>query len=296
MIFLAFHRGYQAENFLDTVEREMEARIDRERGQVHFQNHITTVKSIPLGIDTDLMRSMVRKEQPNSALARTIRDALGVQEEKPHPLDWYFEKYKVIFGVDRLDYTKGIPQRLQAIDLFFEKNPKMRGKVVYLGITAPSREQIPAYKRLKKEIKEMTSVINTKYQTKDWSPIHMINNLFTKEEVVNFSHKAHLCLVTPLDDGMNLVSKEFVIAASLSKDPGMLVLSQFAGSAIDLGSSLIVNPYDIEEVADAIKRGLEMSKEERAERIAKMAAQLDEKNVYEWGMNFLKEAIAAGRG
>ncbi len=294
--FLGFHRAYQARNFLQTVERELEARIDLEKQQVHFKDHVTTIKSLPLGIDTDAVRSMVGKEEEVSSLGLAVREALGFEEEKPHPLDWYFEKYRVIFGVDRLDYTKGIRHRLQAIDLFFEKNPKLHGKVVYLGITAPSRENVDAYKRVKKEVREMTAQINAKYGTKDWKPVHMIHMLFKHEEVLNFYRKAHLCLVTPLDDGMNLVSKEFVIAASQSSDPGMLVLSQFAGSAIDLGSSLLVNPYNTEEVAEAIKKGLEMDKEERGQRIKQMAELLDENNVYSWAQNFLREALAAGRG
>lgn len=293
--FLAFHRGYQAQNFLETVERELEARIDREKQQVHYKDHITTVKSLPLGIDTDLARSQVRQEDEIGPLGVVIRELLGLSEEKEHPLDWYFEKYKVIFGVDRLDYTKGISHRLQAIDRFFEKNPKAVGKVIYLGITAPSREQIDAYKQVKKQSNDLTTAINAKYETKDWKPIHNIHALFSREDVLNFYKKAHLCIVTPLDDGMNLVSKEFVIAASLSSDPGMLVLSQFAGSAIDLTSALIVNPYDIDQVADAIKEGLEMSREDRITRIKQMSEMLDEKNIYDWAYTFLREAIAAGR-
>ena len=293
--FLAFHRAYQARNFLQTVERELQVRIDHEKQQVHFRDHVTTVKSLPLGIDTDKVRTLVRKEEEDTPLGRRIREVLGLQEEKPHPLDWYFENYTVVFGIDRLDYTKGILQRLRALDCFFEKYPKYRGKVVYLGITAPSREKIPAYKHLKQQAKKLTTEVNSKYANKVWKPLHMIHTSFAHEEVLNLYRKADLCLVTPLDDGMNLVSKEFVIASSLSSDPGMLVLSQFAGSATDLSSSLIVNPYDIEEVADAIKEGIEMKKQERIDRIKHMTELLDENNGFQWGMQFLRETIVAGR-
>lgn len=309
--FLAFHRAYQARNFLQTVERELQVRIDHEKQQVHYKDHVTTVKSLPLGIDTDKVRALVKKEEENTPLARAIREVLGLQEEKPHPLDWYFEQYTVILGIDRLDYTKGILQRLQALDRFFEKYPKYRGKVVYLGITAPSREKIPAYKHLKKEVRALMTEINKKYSTgfstsigdaqdkgsgQVWQPLHMIHVSYAHEDVLNFYRKAHLCLVTPLDDGMNLVSKEFVIASSLSSNPGMLILSQFAGSATDLGASIIVNPYDIEQVADAIKEGIEMKKEERVDRIHHMTELLDENNAYQWAMQFLREAFVAGRG
>lgn len=293
--FLAFHRGYQARNFLDAVDQELEVRIDRETQKVYYNNHVTTVKSLPLGIDIDVVRSLVHVEEEETPLGKTIREMFGIEAAKEDPLDWYFKKYKVIFGVDRLDYTKGIPQRLEGLDRFFEKYPEYIGKAVYLGVVAPSREDIPSYKRIKKRVKELSTAINAKYSTKDWKPVHLIHAQFNREDVLNFYRRADVCLVTPLDDGMNLVSKEFVIASSMSSDPGMLVLSQFAGSATDLASSLIVNPYDIDELADAMKEGLEMEKEEKVKRIKKMEDMLEEKNVYEWGYNFLREALLSLR-
>lgn len=289
--FLAFHRNYQARNFLDTVERELEVRIDQETQQVHYNNHVTTVRSIPLGLDVDVVKSMVHVEEAETPLSKTIRELFGIEEKKDHPLKWYFEKYKVIFGVDRLDYTKGIRQRLQALDKFFEKNPQYIGKVVYLGIIAPSREKIESYRKVRKVAKELAASINKKYGTKNWKPLHLLHVLFNREDILNFYHSADICLVTPLDDGMNLVSKEFVIASSMSSNPGMLVLSQFAGSATDLNGAIIVNPYDMEEVADGIKQGLEMKKEEKEARIKNMAEMLEEKNVYDWGYTFIRDGI-----
>jgi trehalose 6-phosphate synthase len=293
--FLAFHRGYQARNFLTTVERELECRIDQETQKVYYNNNVTQVKSYPLGIDIDVIRSMVHKEEEDTVLSQTIRDLLGIQGTKPNPLDWYFKKYKVIFGVDRLDYTKGIGHRLRALDRFFEKNPQYVGKVVYLGIIAPSREIINSYDLVKTEALELSKVINEKYGTKEWKPIHIIHSLFKREDVLNFYRQADVCVVTPLDDGMNLVSKEFIVASSASLDPGMLVLSQFAGSAIDLNQALIVNPYSIDEVALAIKKGLEMDRMEKLERTKQMIANLEEKNVYEWAYNNLRDAMQMGR-
>src|SRR6185437_12391232 len=137
-------------------------------------------------------------------------------------------------------------------DLFLERYPKYIGKITYLGILSPSRETIPAYIDLKKQVFSLARQINQKYEAKikRWTPIHLIRETFSRKEVINFYKKADLCLVTPRDDGMNLVSKEYVIATYFSKKPGMLVLSQFAGSAIDLTSALIVNPYDVGEVAE----------------------------------------------
>lgn len=289
--FLAFHRGYHVRNFFETVRRELEARIDEETNKVFYNGHETTVKNLPMGVDTDVIRSLVSAENEyGSPVARVVRKIFGFGLEKNN-MDIYFKKNKVILGVDRLDYTKGIRLRLRAIDKFFEKNPKYIGKVIYLGIMAPSREAIPSYKFLKKDIGFLADQINSKYAKGDWKPIHTISKSFPRIEVIRFFRKANVCLVTPLDDGMNLVSKEFMVASSLSKNPGMLVLSQFAGSAIDLTQSLIVNPYNLEEVANAIKKGLEMDTQEKIKRTKNMAQTLEERNVYQWARDFVTEAL-----
>lgn len=289
---LAFHRGYHARNFLDTVEREMQSRIDRETQRVYLNKNSTYVRNLPMGIDVDVISSLVDVEEKKNGLWRALHETFGNKEKSNKFLDSYFKKYKVIFGVDRLDYTKGITHRLQAVDRFFEKNRGYIGKAVYLGIIAPSREPIPAYQKVKKDVMALTAAINEKYGTSSWRPIHIIYNVFERREIINFYHRADACLVTPLDDGMNLVSKEFVVASSLSSNPGMLVLSQFAGSAIDLTSALIVNPYDIEEVADAIKKALEMPISEKKIRVKQMAENLSEKNIYDWGIEFIKAATS----
>lgn len=294
--FIGFHRGYHVRNFIDTVERELEARVDDETNTIFFEGRKTMVNNIPMGIDVDIVRSLVKEEDEDSSLKLFINNLLNVKEEKEESLyDKLFKENKVILGVDRLDYTKGLYLRLQALQKFFEKYPKYIGKVVYLGIIAPSREKIPSYQILKKEIKNLAMSINDEYGTKDWKPIQIVSEVFTREEIMNFYKNADLCLVTPRDDGMNLVSKEFIVASSLSKDPGMLVLSRFAGSAIDLTEALIVNPYNIDEVAESIKKGLEMDKKEKIARIKSMVETLEENNVYKWAENFVKEALKAGR-
>lgn len=299
--FLAFHRGYQARNFLDTVRRELAVMIDEEKRQVLFDKNVTTVRHLPLGIDVDVIKDMVAPSPKDSFLLKMLRDIVGSgeypdeKEQKPDPLDSYFQNYQVILGVDRLDYTKGVPHRLRAIDKFFEKYPQYRGKVVYIGVMSPSRSQIPSYQSLKKEVDEITESINKKYKIKGWKPINLIHESFTRDEVINLYKKANLCLVTPLDDGMNLVSKEFVIAQSYLDNPGMLVLSQFAGSAIDLGASLIVNPFDVEQVADNIKKGLEMPVADKKERIADMIEHMEDRNIYSWAESFFKHASAASK-
>lgn len=286
--FIAFHRGYQARNFLRCVERELEARIDAETHEIFYNKHTTTVTNLPMGIDTTAIDNLV-SEKPLSFLGKLFgkkRDTIGEE---------FFAKEKVLIGVDRLDYTKGLPQRLEAIDNFFATYPAYIGKVTYLSVLALSRQEISAYASLKKEVIDLVHTINTKYARRGWEPIHLMMQTYPREEIVELYKRAAVCLVTPLDDGMNLVSKEFVTAASLSKTPGMLVLSQFAGSAIDLTRALIVNPYDTKEVARAIKQALDMSDKEKKTRIDSMRGKLDDRNLYDWALDFFKQTLAAAR-
>lgn len=288
--FLAFHRGYHVRNFFETVERECEVRIDQETNRIFFNKHVITVKNLPLGIDTDIVKSLVEHEKKDPILVRVFNSIVGGLKPETQGHDFFFKKYKVILGVDRLDYTKGIRNRLLAIDRFLEKNKNYIKKIVYLGILAPSRQSIPSYKSLRLEIKQIADQINTKYARNGWVPIHLIQEVFTRKEIINFYKKSDLCLVTPLDDGMNLVSKEYVISSSFSDKPGMLVLSQFAGSSIDLTESLIINPYDIDQVAENIKKGLEMDRKEKVRRMHDMVETLEEKNIYEWAKEFVRSA------
>lgn len=294
--FLAFHRGYQARNFMNTVQRELAVMIDEEKRQVHFDKNKTSVRNLPLGIDVDVIKRIVAPPLEESIVMRVLREMLqgestqNTKEEKKDQLDKFFKNYQVILGVDRLDYTKGVPLRLQAIDRLLEKYPQYREEVVYLGIMSPSRSKVPSYQSLKKEIDILAKTINEKYKTPGWKPIQIIHQSFTREDVMNLYKRADLCLVTPLDDGMNLVSKEFVIAQSFSDDPAMLVLSQFAGSAIDLRSALIVNPYDVEQVADSMKKGLEMPVKEKVRRTKEMVENMEERSIYAWAEEFFKEA------
>ena len=270
--FLGFHRSYHVQNFLQSVSRELQSRINYDSRTVYLDHRATVVRNLPLGVDVDMIRSGKRS-------ARAFKD--------------YFKHYKVLFSVDRLDYTKGIKYRLRAIDYFFRKYPHYKGKAAYLGLIAPSRESIPAYHRLKTEIMSQAEKINLKHKTKTWQPINLIYDLFDRAELMNFYYQAKVCLVTPRDDGMNLVSKEFVVAAAQAKDPGMLVLSQFAGSAMDLKSALIINPFDVKAMAEAIKTALEMDPAEKKQRMDKMVKILEEKNVYQWTLDFIKEASSA---
>lgn len=291
--FIGFHRKYQADNFIDTVTNELEVRVDYERNTIFHKDHQTTIHSLPMGIDNDVITSLAEPED-TVFLTAFVRSILGIAPSEK-PLEEIFSKNKVILGVDRLDYTKGLPHRLKALWRFYEKYPEFRSKVTYVGFAASSRDQIPSYKLLRKEVEGLAQTINQIYGTKDWQPIHLYPGIFSRRELIELYKHAALMLVTPLDDGMNLVSKEYSIAASLSNDPGMLVLSQFAGSAKDLSQALIVNPYDTESLADAMYTGLKMPSKERKDRIQAMANILHEHNVYEWAMRFAKEVENTAR-
>lgn len=297
--FIGFHRGYHVRNFLGAVERELEARIDLETHRIYYNHHVTTVKNLPMGVDNDVIASLAQRnpETPRKTLSKLASflfkklPALG-----PTPtVNELYEKYKVILGVDRLDHIKGLEERLAAVDLFYTKNPAYKGKTVYVGIMAPTREKVPAYQELHERIISLADSINSKHQTASWKPIHLFPVFFQRREIIQLYKKASICIVTSLDDGMNLVSKEFVIAASQSQDPGVLILSQFAGSAIDLTQALIINPFSTQEVADTIRTAFSIPLSERKERIFAMARILEERNVYEWAQTFITELDLSSR-
>jgi trehalose 6-phosphate synthase/phosphatase len=276
-------------NFLQTVRRELEARIDTETNKIYYNDHVTSVNNLPLGIDTQGLAGLIEKKEKKHILQKLFSPHTSIS-----PTEDLFKKYHVILGIDRLDYTKGLLLRLQALNMFFEKYPHYKEKVVYFGILAPSRQAILSYQKLEDDIILLADDINKKYQTKSWKPIELIFAVFTRQQVINFYTNASVCLVTPLDDGMNLVSKEFIVATSFAENPGMLVLSQFAGSAIDLTSAVIVNPYAVDQVADAIKQALDMPKKEKLQKIQQMKETLDEKNVFDWTRDFVKSTLSAG--
>lgn len=291
--FVGFHRKYQADNFIDTVRNELEVRIDHEKNTIHYKDHATTIQSLPMGIDDDVIKHIAQPED-TGLLSSFVRSMLNIPNNEL-PLDEVFQKEKVLLGVDRLDYTKGLPHRLKALWRFFEKYPDYRGKVTYVGFAASTREQIPSYKTLRKDVEGIARTINEIFGNRDWQPIHLSPGVYSRSELVELYKHAAATLVTPLDDGMNLVSKEYIVAASLSQNPGMLILSQFAGSATDLRQALIVNPYDTESMADAIHIALKMPSKERKVRIDEMAQTLSEHNVYAWALQFLKDTEAAAR-
>jgi trehalose 6-phosphate synthase len=190
-------------------------------------------------------------------------------------------------GVDRVDYTKGIPERFRAIERFLEKCPAYRREFTFVQIGSPSREHIQRYHDLMEEVLHEAERINRRFQTNDWKPIVFLNRHHSHQEILPYYRTADFCMVTSLHDGMNLVAKEFV--ASRDDLHGVLILSRFAGASHELSDALEVNPYDTEQLADTIRQALELSPEERRVRMQRMRAVVREYNVYRWAGRLIEE-------
>jgi|HubBroStandDraft_5_1064220.scaffolds.fasta_scaffold22889_3 trehalose-6-phosphate synthase len=267
---IGFHIPLHCNNFLSTVDRVLESRTDREHMTIRRDGHTTSVRSYPVSVALDSAKSERRTP-------RTTRDELmkefGLRCET------------LIVGVDRMDYTKGIVERLKAVELLFEQHPLYRERLTMVQIAAPSRSRIPSYVNLHRQVQETVERINLRYQTASWQPIVLIERQCSHAEVDLWYRAASECLVTSLHDGMNLVAKEYV--AARDDEDGVLVLSKFTGAATELLDALVVNPYDIEGVAEAIHKGLEMDRGERRMRMHRMRRHLMDHNVYRWAASIL---------
>lgn len=267
---LGFHTQYHCNNFIDTVGKELESLIDFEQFAVVRGGHTTLIKPFPISIAfTDIA--------PEDETKETIQQDV-MQEISKVPF--------VVVGVDRLDYTKGILERLQAIELFLDKYPPYRTKVVFVQVSAPSRSKIQRYKDFEKEVEEEVIRINKKYQVKGYKPILYLKRHHSHNEIYALYRRANACLVTSLHDGMNLVAKEFI--ATREDEQGVLILSQFAGASRELKDALIVNPYNIEQVADSLKIAFEMLHSEQTKRMRRMRLSIQNYNVYRWSAELLR--------
>lgn len=265
---IGFHIQAHCNNFLDTVDRALEARILREKYGVERNGSFTLVRPFPISV-ADPVEDEI--PFPSNALhvdRRKLLDALGLKASM------------IGVGVDRVDYIKGIPEKFRAVERFLEKYPEYVGEFSLIQIGSPSRTTIPRYQELGKEIEEEEQRINRRFQTLDWRPIVLLRNHHSHSEILPYYRSADFCFVNSLHDGMNLVAKEFV--ASRADSGGVLILSQFTGAAQDLPDALIVNPYDTEGTADTIKLALEMSSFERRTRMQRMRATVRDRNVYKW--------------
>jgi trehalose 6-phosphate synthase len=267
---IGFHIPLHCNNFLSTVDRVLEARTDREHMTARREGHITTVRPYPVSVAFD--GSKIERKTPAPSRDELLKE-FGLRCET------------LIVGVDRVDYTKGIVERLMAVEKLLEEHPFYLERLTMVQIGAPSRTRIPSYIELNRKMRETVERINQRYQTAQWKPILLIERQCSHAEVDLWYRAAAVCLVTSLHDGMNLVAKEFI--AAHDDDDGVLVLSKFTGAATELLDALIVNPYNIEGVAEAIHRGLEMDVVERHKRMHRMRHHVMEHNIYRWAASIL---------
>jgi len=273
---IGFHVQSHCNNFLQTVDRVVESRVDWEHFSVARQNHRTIVRPFPISVDLTDDDSIETDAYGTNYLERTtLLHDLGV------------ETAFLGVGVDRVDYTKGILERFQAIECFLEKYPKYRSRFTFVQIGAPSRTHIKRYHDLLAQVEAEAERINWRFQTGKWKPILFLKRHHGHEEIERYYRAADLCLVTSLHDGMNLVAKEFL--AARRDERGVLILSQFTGAARELRDALLVNPYDIEQTAEAIRIALEMEPEEKQMRVHRMRKIIRERNIYHWAGTLITE-------
>jgi trehalose 6-phosphate synthase/phosphatase len=268
---VGFHVMGYAQNFLDCVERRLGARVDRENMLVEHGNRTVRVARFPIGIDVEAFDRLAR--------------AAGPAPEA--------ERERIVLGVDRLDYTKGIPDRILAFQRLLELYPEHREKIALLQIAVPSRSQVAEYRELKRTIDELVGRVNGRFATARWSPIRYLYQSVPAERLVALYRDADVAVVTPLRDGMNLVAKEFVVCQV--GEPGVLVLSQLAGAAETMREALIVNPYNVDETAEAIHRALCMDEVERRMRMEGLQRRERRYHVYAWVETFLEAALDTQR-
>ena len=273
---LGFHTRYHCKNFLETVDRYLEARIEHEHSTISFQHDTTLIEAYPISIEwpTDAMVS----RWPTVAACRA-----KLFERLDLPPD-----HKVAVGVDRFDYTKGILERLHAVERMLEKYPEWIGRFSFVQVAAPSRTSLEEYKSFQDRIHRVTARINERFGRTGYTPVHLLAQHFGHDAVNELYRAADVCLVTSLHDGMNLVCKEFV--AARDDQQGVLILSRFAGAAREMPEALIVNPYHVEELADALLRSITMPPAEQRERMASLRMTVREFNVYRWAGRMLADA------
>ena len=272
---MGFHTQYHCNNFLETVDRTLECRIDRERFSVIKEGHLTAVKPFPISVH------FPAPDKDNSGDPSVKVDKAALLKELRTTAEF------LAVGVDRVDYTKGILERFRAVERFLEKYPQYKGRFTFVQLGAPSRTHIQRYNQFLAETDAEADRINAKFKASDWRPIVYLKRHHNHKEIEPYYRAADVCMVTSLADGMNLVAKEFV--AAREDEGGVLVLSRFAGASRELADALIVNPYDIEQTAEAIQYALEMPPEERRTRMKRLRETVKENNIYRWAGNLITE-------
>ena len=273
--------GFQTEEWLESfrhyIERELGGHCDAD-GMIHVGDRSVHAAAYPIGIDYKEFMAAAESDTARSQFER-LRSSV---EEK-----------KTIIGVDRLDYSKGLEERFLGYRRFLEEHDDWRGRVTLLQIAPPSRGEVATYQEIREGLDELSGRINGEFADVDWVPIRYVNQGYAREELAGYYRAAQVALITPLRDGMNLVAKEY-IAAQDPEDPGVLILSRFAGAALQLKDAVLVNPYSKEEISDAIHRALNMPREERIRRWQSLIQSVRDEDVVAWRHAFVSALEGAG--
>lgn len=271
---VGFHTQKYCNNFIETVGKELESLIDYDQFTITRNEHLSLVKSFPISIAFTNGHQEQESFVTQAGGDKNIIKRMGINT-----------KYLGV-GVDRMDYTKGILERLKGVEIFLRKYPSYKGEFVFLQIAAPSRSEVEKYREFALEVKKEVERINLEFGNQEWKPIILINQQYSHEQINLLFKESNFCLVSSLHDGMNLVAKEFVAARNDGK--GVLILSQFTGAARELKDALIINPYNGEQTADAIYKALTMTLSEQKIRMDKMRGTIKNYNIYRWSVEFLK--------
>lgn len=283
---IGFHTNAYLKNFEKAIKCNLqlhtrpESRISQPAGlpykavYVALGNRQVKARAFPMGIDFDKFNNSINDKE--------VSEQLQAFKKK-------FGDFKLILSVDRLDYTKGIPQRIRAFDSLLRQNPELQGKVSMVVLVVPSRDKVPRYKLLKEEIDELIGKINGRYSTLEWTPIHYFYRSLSFNQLTALYNLCDIGLVTPFRDGMNLVSKEYIASKTERETAGVLILSETAGAAAELTQAIVVNPFHEEEVVTALKKALNMPESKQKKAIWQMQQTIKENSVENWASAILKD-------
>ncbi len=279
---LCFQTPRDVRNFLAATRRFLAAAVvDVRRGRVRVGSQETVVRAFPISVDVERFQRLARRPEVEEMSRRIRREALPAG------------RGHLLLGVDRIDYTKGIPRRFSAIARLFQDHPELRGRATLYQVAVPSRTDVPEYAAFEQEVVALAAEINARFGTGEWQPIRLVRQTFDQTALTACYRAADACIVTPLLDGMNLIAKEFV--ACQEGKLGVLLLSRFAGSAREMRGALLVNPYDIGATARALREALTMEPAERERRMTLMRQRLESHTVYDWMAAIFKEVARLRR-
>ncbi|KAF2101782.1 glycosyl transferase [Rhizodiscina lignyota] len=267
---IGFHTYDYARHFLSSCSRILG--LATTPNGVEFQGKVVTVGAFPIGIDPEKFAEGLKKQK--------VQERIATLERK-------FQGVKLIVGVDRLDYIKGVPQKLHALEVFLTEHPEWIGKVVLVQVAVPSRQDVEEYQNLRAVVNELVGRINGKFGTIEFMPIHFMHKSVSFDELIALYAVSDVCLVSSTRDGMNLVSYEYI--ACQQKRHGSMILSEFTGAAQSLNGSIIINPWNTEELADAIHDAVTMSEEQRAANYQKLSKYVNKYTSAWWGQSFVQE-------